>query len=259
MAVYFDRGRSWLDYVGPVVTQLLGGMAGQGFEKNKRIQDFDYAQKSAAAESARKSADRDEILARFGIAPGEQIGPIDMRGDPSRALPNLAAIQAAFPGLNLTGLVNNLNPNRQYKSEDLGDRIRAGSFDPGTGKMDMQEHVIGINPAQRHAPIRSTRTTGAPNPASAAPEKPAPAGRTERAQENARPPESTMRVDENGKIVYVFPDGRTIHSGIDAPEGENLPMWYSPATEAKIAITMKKTGFSREDVIAYLEHRGNIK
>ncbi len=151
MAVYFERGgNGWLDYVAPVVGQLLGGAINQGFEKNREIRAAKQAQEVADADFARKQQERAgamEMLGNMGFKLGSDT-PMDLRGDPNNAMGYLTALGLINPNAKYEEYMKYLVPNMTPQAIDTGDKIHYGSFDPGTGNSALQGFAKGIDPAQ---------------------------------------------------------------------------------------------------------------
>ncbi len=214
MAVYFERGGgSWLDYVAPVVGQLLGGMINQGFEKDREIRAAKQAQETADADFARKQQERAgamEMLGNMGFKLGADT-PMDMRGDPNNAMGYLTALGLINPNAKFEEYMKYTIPNMQHQAINLGDKVVAGAFDPGTGESKMQDYNVGIDPAQISKQEAEMKYLGQQQK-----------GNMDMARFNVanRPPRAAPQPrydrvqDANGQYVYLAPGQAPYHTGV---------------------------------------------
>ena len=82
MAVYFEpRSPTWADYIAPAAQELLRGLVGGMFERDKMAREYNQQTKLAEAEQMRKQAAIDQALAYVS----DPANSFDIRGNPEAA------------------------------------------------------------------------------------------------------------------------------------------------------------------------------
>jgi hypothetical protein len=138
MAVYFEpKSPSWMDYAAPVIQNLLGGLVGGMFDRDKQARDLKFQERTATAEESRKRAASEFVLNKLGFG-GPGAGPngtptLNMRGDPNRSVYELAAISHLVPDADIKAILESENPNMSAVETDTGGRKIRASQNPLTG------------------------------------------------------------------------------------------------------------------------------
>lgn len=152
MAVYFEpRSPSWADYIAPAAQELLRGLVGGMFERDRMARENNQQMKLAEADQARKQAAIDRALAYVS----DPVNSFDIRGNPEAAARSYMG--ASLHGIPVDKILNTFGSPVQMYNADLGDRARIGSLDPVTGQMQGQDHTYGLNPTRKYEQDEATR------------------------------------------------------------------------------------------------------
>lgn len=217
MAVYFEPARrSWLDYVAPVVGQLLGGAIQQGFDKNKEIRTAKQAQETADAEQARKWADQDrtsEFMRVLGLD----------SSDPSNYQRDLFTMAMRDPSVAqyIQGIAEQGDPRKTPFALNAGDRTIYGGFNSRTGGVDSQQEAMhGVNPTDALVSNNALAGTKYAADSNVKAEGMRQRGQNYRTGAAANQPKAAqMFQDANGDVHWVDPYNRTTTPmGIQGPQ-----------------------------------------
>lgn len=170
MGVYFapqQRGGSWWDYLIPAVMNIMSQNAQRKHEVDMARMGYENERRAREEALAMSQGDMDYRSHRIGEILGMDTGvPLDARGNPNNFFPRVVGSSVYAPQFDYTGMTRTLFPNMQPAVIDQGNKISAGSFDPGTGKMDLGEYPVTLDPktaatlaAEEH--LESLRQRGA--------------------------------------------------------------------------------------------------
>lgn len=170
MGVYFapqQHGGSWWDYLIPAVMNIMSQNAQRKHEVDMARMGYENERRAREEALAMSQGDMDYRSHRIGEILGMDTSvPLDARGNPNNFFPRVVGSSVYAPQFDYTGMTRTLFPNMQPAVIDQGNKISAGSFDPGTGKMDLGEYPVTLDPktaatlaAEEH--LESLRQRGA--------------------------------------------------------------------------------------------------
>jgi hypothetical protein len=242
MAVYDMRGKSWLDYAMPIITQLLGS----GMERTNQAKQYELQKRTAEEEMARKQQMADwQSQKMYGaekpqpVIPGMEaslpympptyreggiLNGIDLRGNPNDAYSRIAGASPYMDPEFIKqqgNILGNLNALMTFQQINQGDRITAGPFDPGSGSFNGQSYDVGVDPSIADT---NAKNLEAQKIARDAQIRAAQIAASSRGGGAAQPKYDMTVNPKTGTIVYIAPNQPPFDTGIPAqsPQGQQM-------------------------------------